>query len=340
MRVGVSKGSVAWFIVLLLGGMVGCSPTVQQVLPTARPTLTLTTTIRPSGAVGVGMATPTTPSTRPPMTATGGPSPTALLGSTSNPDQSSTATYRANPDAARIEFFTANAPAVFPGGDVTLYWSSRGASSATIYRLDAQGERNQLWNVQTDGNLKINTRTTDRGVLEFVLNVGEGANRAEQRLVIPLTCPINWFFAPAPAECPNSEPVEVELIEQPFERGRMIYVGNSNEVFALHNDGAQPAWVVFQNRYNADIDPEKDATFPEPVGYFQPRGILGWVWRDRDITRSRLGLGTEEETPYSGFVQTDRVEESEALYISSRDGTVLKLLPNGEAWQIIALDGD
>ena len=63
MRVGVSKGSVAWFIVLLLGGMVGCSPTVQQVLPTARPTLTLTATIRPSGAVGAGMATPTTPST-------------------------------------------------------------------------------------------------------------------------------------------------------------------------------------------------------------------------------------------------------------------------------------
>ena len=332
------NGGMIWIIILLWGVLVACSPTVQQVLPTARPTLTLTATITPSQTLSAGLATPTTTPTRPPMTATGGPSPTALLGATSTPNQSFTPTRPANPNAARIEFFTADAPAVFPGSDITLYWSTRGASSATIYRLDPQGERNQLWNVQADGNLKISTRAADRGVLEFLLNVGEGTNRAEQRLIIPLTCPINWFFVPAPTECPNTEPLEVELIEQPFARGRMVYVGNRNEVFALHNDGAEPAWVVFQNRYNPEIHPEKDPNFPDPIGFFQPRGILGFVWRSRDITRSRLGLGTEEETPYSGFIQTASVGESESLYLSSRDGTVLKLLPNGEAWQIITLE--
>ncbi len=314
-----------------------CAPTVQQVIPTDRPTITPTPTPTATRTPGPRDVTPSPTATRPPATATGGPSPTPLLGPTRTPDPRITPTRIQSANAPRIEFFTSDVQAVAPGTAVTLFWSTRGVDSATIYRLDASGRRSQLWNVPPGGDLTVSTNLSDRGTLDFLITAGEGTDRIEQPLSLPLSCPVIWFFTPPPTECPDSDPIETQIIEQPFVRGRMVYVAEQDRIYALFNDGFEPAWVSFQNRYNPAIHDETLSDFPVPVGRVQPRAVLGFVWRGSDIVRSRLGLGTQEELAFDGFAQTTRRGDTTALYLTSADGTVLQLDPDGTSWQIITL---
>lgn len=332
---GISIG-----LLLLVGLVAGCGATVQQIIPTARPsatasfTPTITRTPDPN-------ATPTPlPTDLLRGSATFGPSPTALFGPTSTAIALlPTNTRVVNPNAPRIEFFRSDAVAVSPGDTVTLFWSTRGTSTATIYRIEANGTRGNLWNVPPDGSLPVPTRRSDRGAVRFLLTVGDGDLITEQLLDIPIACPDSWFFQPPPNECPAGPSIQTGLIEQAFERGRMLYIGERDRVYALFNDGREPGWVSFENRYDPNVDPELDENFERalPPGFVQPLRRLGFVWRGNDTVRNRLGLGLTAETVYDGFIQVvTNAEGQESLYLSSADGVVLQLLPRGEGWQIIS----
>jgi hypothetical protein len=323
-------------LLTLAVGVAACGATAAPVVPTERPTVTATLTETATRTPGFEAL----PSATPPPTggaATSGPTPTPLFGPTVTLLSAlPTPTRVFNPNAPRIEFFTASALAVSPGDPLTLFWSTRGASNAVIYRLDANGERNQLWNVAPDGNLTVQTRRRDRGRVQFVLSVGEGDLQAEQTLTIPLACPDTWFFQPAPDSCPTGPAEQTSLTEQPFERGRLIYIKSRNRVYALFNDGREPAWVSFENRYDPARDPESIENFVPPPGLVQPIRALGFVWRGNDLTRNRLGLGVQAEAVYDGFVQTATTADGgEDLYVSSSDKKVLQLLPGGRVWQLI-----
>lgn len=308
-----------------------CGASTRQLIPTERPTSTITFTPTVSRTPGFD-STPTAA----PLTITFGPSPTSIFGATSTAVAAlTTATRVPNPNAPRIEFFTSDVVAISPGDPVTLFWSARGAPGAVIYRLDANGVRGNLWNVPPDGNLSVPTRRSDRGQVSFLLSVGTGDLASEQTLTIPVACPDSWFFIPAPEACPAGPSEPTPLVEQNFERGRMVYIESRNRVYALFNDGQQPAWISFENRYDPAIHPELEESFVPPPGLFQPLRRLGFVWRGNDIVRNRLGLGVLEEVAYEGFIQTVQTADGENLYLNSADVTVIQLLPEGEAWQLI-----
>ena len=93
---------------------------------------------------------------------------------------------------------------------------------------------------------------------------------------------------------------------------------------------------MLENRYDPAVNPELDPSFAPPPGYYQPLRRLGFVWRGNDMVRNRLGLATQPESIYSGFVQSSVTPDgAQTLYASSADGTVLQLLPQGDSWQII-----
>jgi hypothetical protein len=313
----------------------GCMAAEMPVVPTAQPTATPTPTGTPTRIASAQTPLPT--ATRAALTPTGGPSPTPLIGQANvSAVIAPTGTRSSNPNAPRIEFFTTNVLNVNPGDSVTLFWSARGADTAAIYRLDAGGNRTQLWNVGPDGQLSVDTRRSDRGQLQFVLTIGDGANQVEQVLTIPLACPDTWFFNPPPTACPLGAALETSIIEEPFERGRMIYIASSNRVYALFNDTFEPAWISVENRFDPAIHPESEPSFQPPPGLYQPLRILGFVWRGNDTVRSRLGLAIQPEFSYQGFVQAaPAINGAESVYVSSADGTVLELVPGGEGWQII-----
>ena len=119
----------------------GCGATAQQVIPTDPPTITPTFTPTASRTPG-GLASPTHTPTAGGASPTGGPSPTSLFGPTRTPASIlPTPTRVINPNAPRIEFFTSDVTAASPGSSITLFWSTRNTTGATIYRLDRNGQR-------------------------------------------------------------------------------------------------------------------------------------------------------------------------------------------------------
>jgi hypothetical protein len=327
-RKKVFSGSLVLLAAVLISA---CGATARQVIPTERPTATITLTPTASDTPGFD-ATPTAT----PISSATGPTPTSIFGPTTTAVALLvTPTRVPNPNAPRIEFFTTDAVSVAPGDSVTLFWSVRGARGAVIYRIE-NGVRGSVWNVPPDGSLAIPTRRRDRGQVTFLLSVGEGDLETEQTLSVPLSCPDAWFFQPSPDACPAGPAQATMLIEETFERGRMLYIQTRNKVYALFNDGRTPAWISFENRYDPAVDPELEESFVPPPGFVQPLRILGFVWRGNDVVRNRLGLGTAEEIAYDGFTQTvTAADGSENLYANSVDGTVVQLLPGGDAWQII-----
>lgn len=247
-----------------------------------------------------------------------------------------------NPNAPRIEYFSTNTTAVEPGGSLTLFWSARNVEIAAIYMLDAQGQPTQvIANVAPAGSRSVTISSRLRGEARFLLAVGEGAQRVEQALSVPITCPVAWFFQPAPPDCPNEAPLEVQIIEQQFERGRMIHLSNTNRIYVLFNDGRDPRWGSFENRFDPAIHPERDESFEAALsgtGFVQAVGRLGFLWRGNDSVRNRLGNGLAPEIKSTGFVQTAPSSvggvTGDSLYISSTNGTVIQLLPQQSSWQI------
>lgn len=319
---------------LFIGWMLsGCAATTAQIIPTDPPTLTPTFTVEPTDTPSVIITATSTP--RP--TPLGGATPTPLFGPTRTPAPDAPTPTRAfGPNDPRIEFFTSDSVAVAPGERVTLFWSARNASAVVIYQLSRTGERERLWNVDTAGNLTITTRTRDRGQVTFLLSASNNTLTAQQTLSIPLACPIQWFFGPPPEECPEDEAQQTRIIEQQFQSGRMIYIGNTNSVYVLFNDGGSPKWLRFDNRYDPTIHPESQENFVPPPNLYQPIGILGFVWRGNDTVRNRLQLATNVQISFDGFIQTAfTFNNVPSLYISSTDATVLRLLGTGSDWQII-----
>lgn len=310
-----------------------CGASARQVIPTQRPTDTPTYTPTASRTPDFN-ATPTATETG----EAGGPTPTSIFGPTSTAIAALiTPTRVTNPNAPRIEFFTSDVVAVAPGDSLTLFWSIRGARGAVIYRLDAAGVRGDLWNVPPDGSLTVPTRRRDRGEATFLLSAGTGDLVTEQTLTIPLSCPDPWFFQPAPEACPDGPSEPTALIEEAFERGRMFYIESRNTVYVLFNDNLAPAWIALENRFDPAVHPELEESFVPPPGFVQPIRILGFIWRGNDTVRNRLGLGLDAEITYDGFVQSVTGADGEqSLYANSADGTVLQLLPGGDAWQIIS----
>ncbi len=312
-------------------GLAACGGVLDPVILT--PVVTQPATVTPVATatpmVALASATPTQLRGEP----TGGPSPTSIMGPTRTPPPVvATATPRPNPNAPRIEVFTSDIAYVYPGDSLTLFWSVRGTDRAAIYRLDDEGQRNQLWNVGPDGSLTVQTARGDRGTAQFLLTVDNGNFYAEQLLEIPLLCAHPWFFAPAPEACPAGPEASDEQIEQVFEGGRMIYLAAEDRVYVLFADGLDPAWTSFENRYVGGESVEEDANFVPPPGRYQPVRILGLVWRASDPVRNRLALGLEPEVTYEGAAQSD----GETVYIRASDGSVLQLAPNGRGWSVLA----
>lgn len=324
---------LAGFIVMVVV-MSACQARTVVLIPTDLPTLTATLTPSPTRTPALNV-TPTLRPTQPVIV--GQATPTALLGASRTPAaaQFASPTPRpANPNAPRIEFFTSDPLSAPPGTEVTLYWSARGVDNAVIYRLDADDKRTQVYNVAPDDSLTIQTRTSERGEMRFLLTIGANDTYSEATVTIPFQCPVEWFFVPSPALCASSAPEETRLIDQTFERGRMIYVASRDIIYVLFNDGQTPSWLSFENRYDPTIHPDRDLNAPPT--FIQPLAELGYLWRTNDLVRNRLGLGLADAVAFDGNVQGAPVRNGvEDIYLSGADGKVINALAGGEQWLLI-----
>lgn len=320
----------------MIAWLTACGAVAEQVIPTLRPTHT--PTLEPSATfTRVFNATPTITPTPVQVVAasTSGPTVTPLIGEVpTRPRYTLTPTELfIDPGALRIEYFTTSTTALKPGDRLTLFWSVKGVEKAVIYRLDASGKREQLWNVGRAGSLEVETRPTDRDVVQFLLYAGDDKSHVEQTIAIPLKCTEPWFFEPAPDGCPASPATITAEVQQPFERGLMIWVQSQSRIYVLFNDNQKPAWTFFPDEFK-DGQPESDPALSPPAGMLQPIRGFGLVWRSHGAVKQRLGWATARETPFDGAFQGDADSDS-VMYLRDKDGTILALADKGASWKLI-----
>lgn len=337
------KRSYVLLIGVLIAMLAGCGGNAQPIVVTYAPTDTPTPlpTETPVQVASGPQATLTPVPTRPPSSPTPGPSPTSLLALTNTPAPATlTATSAPTLAGVRVEYFTTDSETARPGDNVTLFWSVRSVDYARIYRVDIDGERLSLWDVNGTGQLTVSTGTDDRDVARFLLEADAGSGTVEQLLLIPLSCPEVWFFGPAPDACPAAPPqVSIEA-EQTFERGRMIWVDTDDRIYVIFEDGLSPAWAQYPDNFR-EGDPDRDESLVPPPGLQQPVRGFGLVWRTNERVRERLGWATTPEVSFEGMLQTDSPEPSVAtLYLRMRDGGIVALDSFTNEWEIIPVPSD
>jgi hypothetical protein len=247
-----------------------------------------------------------------------------------------TATYLPTLVGLSVDYFITNSELAVPGGTVTLFWRVIGSNTARIYRLDAQGNRTGFWEVGAEGRLTVETDPTIPNEARFLLTAERGTAQVEQLLVIPMECTAAWFFQPPPeGECPSNLAIPSLQVEQRFESGLMIWLAVSRQIYVLFADGATPGWVVVADNFQEGL-PERDDSFVPPPGLLQPVRGFGLVWREDETLRERIGWALESEIGYDGIWQSSTNEDgAETIYLRLRDGGIIRLLPEGEGWELV-----
>ncbi len=337
-RTGYSIAITIAFCCLLTA----CGANADPILPTTRPTVTLTAVPSTTDTPPFIPSPTDLPTAIPlPVTPTAGPSPTALIGSTSTRPAPPTATPTSKlvqAGSLLIEYFTTDAAAVRPGDQLTLFWSVKGADRALIYRLNADGSHDFTWQVGSAGTLVVTTspKDKDKDVSRFSISIGDNMTRIEQTLSVPVKCATeSWFFEPAPDSCPADAPLNSPAASQVFERGQMIWLSSQSRIYVLFNDGKKPAWIAYTDEFK-DGQPERDNSLSPPPGLAQPIRGFGLVWRTKEKVRERLGWATGPETGYEGVFQSDDLAVPDnTIYLQGRDKVVFQLSSQGSAWKLL-----
>jgi YVTN family beta-propeller protein len=148
----------------------------------------------------------------------------------------------------------------------------------------------------------------------------------------PLPCNLTFigqfgpYWTPAVEKvmgCPAKSVAEISVADQPFERGRMLWRGDIQYVYALGADGryfaVKDAWVG-----PAEIACEANP----PAGLYQPRRGFGLAWCSIGQIRDALGWATQPERGY----RTLLMETANGFLILTDDGRALGLTKDG-AWR-------
>lgn len=111
---------------------------------------------------------------------------------------------------------------------------------------------------------------------------------------------------------------EAGVVEQPFENGRMFWVGRSTLercktehsfipgtgqvwVALFDESGTEGEWLIFVDSWDSDLEPASDPAFTPPSeDLLQPERGFGKVWRTRltEDQREQLGWATAPEFPH------------------------------------------
>ncbi|MCA9973844.1 MAG: hypothetical protein KC425_26700, partial [Anaerolineales bacterium] len=247
-----------------------------------------------------------------------------------------TATPTTAPDPA-VDYFRANVTIADPGDEIALQWATQHADSATIYYL-LGGQLSTSWQVPATGSMTYAIRPSERNRITFALYAARAGTDqfAQATLELPLTCPVTWFFTPAPDECAQDAALQSPGAEQPFEHGVMLWVEAQNCIYVLY-DGpdANGEWTVYEDTWTPD-DPVEDPNIDPPAGFYEPERGFGLVWRTYPEVRQRLGWATAPEQAFSTAYQSTARYKYNESYLRALDGGVYHLLPERSGWEKIA----
>lgn len=92
---------------------------------------------------------------------------------------------------------------------------------------------------------------------------------------------------------------QIQVAEQVFERGRMMWIQPRKQIWVMFDEGGgKGKWSTFEDTYQ-DGESEFDPSLVPPEGNFQPERGFGKLWRENQTIFDALGWGL---TPEFGYV--------------------------------------
>lgn len=240
--------------------------------------------------------------------------------------------------SAPIVRFSATPSTVNPGAAVTLSWEILGTGGVSItQRVPNGGDPVTVVNAQSpQGSATVYVPDRAAYSVDYTLVTPQGA--AETRTV-RVHCPYAFFFGEADG-CPASPPAEIPGAMQQFEGGRMVWRGDTHEIYVFF-DGApgqasgETAYFL-EGSYSGLPGPDLETTVP-PLDRSVPAQGFGQVWANAPGVRERLGWALGPETPVTLMVQQvalTRVPPPEfAIYLRLPDGSVIGT--GGNRWRMV-----
>jgi hypothetical protein len=236
-----------------------------------------------------------------------------------------------------ILFFQSDVDQAYPGDVITLSWDTQDATRVSLYHLMATGQLGRLWEVDARGSFDYPIGISERNATRFLLIASDDEQRTEQAfLSILLYCPDEWFFEPAPDECPAAAALISDAAEQHFEHGTMIWIKERGQIYVLFGDENSPRWSAYADRWE-EGDPINDPEVTPPPGRYQPVRGFGLIWREEPGVRDRLGWAVDLETPFTTAVQSTSRARYNDLFVRALDGNLWKLLPEGSGWEKVTV---
>jgi hypothetical protein len=237
-----------------------------------------------------------------------------------------------------IGYFRANVDQADPGDEIQLEWQSTGGDRAILYHLLPSGQFGDAWDVDPSGTFDYEIDEDERNYTAFTLQVFDADNRMAQASVsIPLNCLNEWFFSPAPDECPRGPAIFSNAAEQHFEHGTLLWVEDQDLIYVIFDDGKVPGWTAYPDEWQ-EGDPEYDPDIVPPEGYYQPIRGFGLVWRTKSTVRDRLGWAVDLELAFDSAVQSTSRAKYNDTYVRALDEKIWWLKAEGTAWVKITPD--
>ena len=106
----------------------------------------------------------------------------------------------------------------------------------------------------------------------------------------PAGCLYTWIEGVENAGCPSAPPTQTPGAAQVFERGLMVWVGETGEIFSLIDDGTVR---VYGDTF---VEGNPDPTAEPPDGLFTPVRGFGIVWEALGGAEGLLGWAAAQET--------------------------------------------
>ena len=147
-----------------------------------------------------------------------------------------------------------------------------------------------------DGTVLVLNGT--RGVIRFVgiAPVGATIIATEEPTAVPVPT-----STPLPPGFPTPTVAQIQIAEQVFEHGRMLWVQPVGQIWVMMddpNDSTRGAWIIQQDTFQ-EGDPETDPSLVPPDGMLQPERGFGKIWRENPNISQGLGWAI---TPEFGYV--------------------------------------
>lgn len=135
--------------------------------------------------------------------------------------------------------------------------------------------------------------------------------------------------------CPTVAQRDLSLAEQYFERGVMVWTGQTfnTRIYSIRTTPLPVTWTGHPDRWE-QWEPESAGLTPPP-GLLEPKRGFGKVWREEQGVREALGWAVTAERDDVGMVQTyydnDARPTGAAIYMQGTN-TIYLFGPNGQTW--------